>query len=132
MPKTRYVNNYREVVDFSTSRTKRVTDATLVGDDLMLSQYQLIDDAADAPRKTNVILAAFTTSHAKIILLNNMQLVKVTKNVLYCDTDSIMYVHDKERCELLDIPIGSSLGEITDELPNDVLIDEFWSAGPKF
>ena len=31
MPKTRYVNNYREVVDYFTSRTKRVTDATLVG-----------------------------------------------------------------------------------------------------
>ena len=132
LPKTRYVNNYREVVDFSTSRTKRVTDATLVGDYLMLLQYQLIDDAADAPRKTNVILSAFTTTHARIILLNNMQLVKVLKNVLYCDTDSIMYVRDKERCELPDIPIGSSLGEMTDELPNDVLIGKFWCAGPKF
>ena len=91
----------------------------------MLLQYQLIDDAADAPRKTNVILAAFTTSHARIILLNKMQLVKVPKNVLYCDTDSIMYVHDKERCEFPDISIGSSIGEMTDELPNDVFIDKF-------
>ena len=132
IPKTRYVNNYCEVVDFFTSRTKRVTDATLVGDDLMLLQYQHIDDAADAPRKTNVILAAFTTSHARIILLNNMQLVKVPKKVLYCNTDSIMFVHDKDRCELPDIPIDSSQGEMTDELPNDVLIDKFWSAGPKF
>ena len=51
MPKTRYVNNYREVVDFFTSQMKRVTDATLVGDDLMLLQYQLINDAADASKK---------------------------------------------------------------------------------
>ena len=125
MPKTRYVNNYREVVDFFRSPTKCVTDASLFGDDLMLLQYQLIDDAADAPRKTNVILTAFTTSHARIILLNKMQLVKVPKNVLYCDTDSIMYVHDKERCELPDIPIGSSIGEMADELPHDVSIDKF-------
>ena len=68
MPKTRYVNNYHEVVEFFMSRTKRVTDATLVGDDLMLLQYQLIDDAADSPREINVILAAFTTSHARISL----------------------------------------------------------------
>ena len=88
MPKTRYINSYREVVDYFTSRTKRVTDATLVGDDLMLLQYQLIDDAADAPRKTNVILAAFTTAHARIILYKNMQMVKNARNVLYCDTDS--------------------------------------------
>ena len=132
MPKTRYVNKYREFVDFFASWTKRVTDATLVGDDIMFLQYQLIDDAADAPRKTKIILAAFTTSHARVIQLNNMQLVKDSKNVLYCDKDSIMYVHDKEKCQLPDIPIGSSLGEMTDELPNDVLIDKFRSAGPKF
>ena len=132
MPKTRYVNNYREVVDYFTSRTKRVTDATLVGDDLMLLQYQLIDDAADAPRKTNVILAAFTTAHARIKLFNNMQLVKNPKNVLYCDTHSIMYVHDQSLTDSPDISIGSGLGEMTDELPPDVLIDKFWSAGPKF
>ena len=132
MPKTRFVNNFCEVVDFFTSRTKRVTDATLAGDDIMLLQYQLIDDAADAPRKTKVILAAFTTSHAIFILLNKMKLVKGSRNVFYCNNDSVMYVHDKEKCELWDIWIGSSLVEMIDEFPNDVLIDKFWSAGPKF
>ena len=97
----------------------------------MVLHYQLIDDAADAPRKTDVILAAFTTSHARIILLKNRQLVKDSRNVLYCDTDSIMYVQDKEKCELPDDPIASSLGEMTGELPNDVHVDKLWSAGPK-
>ena len=132
MPKTRYVNNYREVVEYFTSKTKRVTDATLVGDDLMLLQYQLIDDAADSPRKTNVILAAFTTAHARVILYRNMQQVKDPRNVLYCDTDSIMYVHDKSVTAQQDIPVGSGMGNMTNELPGDVLIDRFWSAGPKF
>ena len=132
MPKTRYINNYKEVVEYFTSRTKRVTDATLVGDDLMLLQYQLIDDAADAPRKTNVVLAAFTTAHARVILLNNMHMVKNPQNVLYCDTDSIMYVQDMEISDSPDINIGSGLGEMTNELPDDVIIDKFWSAGPKF
>ena len=97
----------------------------------MLLQYQLIDDAADAPRKTNVILAAFTTAHARIIFFNNMQKVKNLKNVLYCDTDSIMYVHDQTKSESPDILIGSGLGKMTDELPPDVMIDKFWSAGPQ-
>ena len=70
MPKTKYINSYRDVIEHFTSKTKRVTDAALVGDDLMLLQYQLIDDAADSPRKTNVILAAFTTAHARVILYN--------------------------------------------------------------
>ena len=128
MPKTRYINSYREIVDYFTSRTKRVTVATLVGDDLKLLQYQLIDDAADAPRKPNVI----TTAHARIIHYKKMQMVKNARNVLYCDTDSIMYIHDKNQSEAVDIPIGTGLGEMTKELPEDVLIDKFWSAGPKF
>ena len=120
MPKTRYVNNYREVVEYFTSRTNRVTDATLVGDDLMLLQYQLIDDAADSPRKINVILAAFTTAHARVILYENMQCVRNLKNILYCDTDSIMYVHDKSDGLEQNIPLGSAMGEMTNELPDDV------------
>ena len=73
-----------------------MTDATLIGDDLMLLQYQLIDDASDSSRKTNVILAAFTTAHAGGgILYENMQCVRNPKNILYCDTDSLMYVHGK-------------------------------------
>ena len=105
---------------------------TLVEDNLMLLQYQLIDDAADAPRKTNVILAAFTTAHARIIFIDNMQKVKNPKNVLYCDTDNIMQVHDKTKSESPDILIGSGLGEMTNELPPDVMIDKFWSAGQIF
>ena len=97
----------------------------------MLLQYQMIDDAADAPRKTNVILAAFTTAHARIILYKNMQMVNNARNVLYCDTDSIMYIHDKNQSEAVDIPIGTGLGEMTSELPVDLLTDTFWSAVPK-
>ena len=98
----------------------------------MLLQYQLIDHAAEAPRETNVILGAFTTAHARIILYKNMQIVKNARRVLYCNTDSIMYIHDKNQSEAVDIPIGTGLGEMTNELPEDVLIDKFWSAGPKF
>ena len=118
--------------DFFTSRTKRVTDATLVGDDLMLLQYQLRDDAADAQEKPMSfwLLSQHHTPESSCSTKCNTW--KVLKNVLYCDTDINMYVHDKERCELPNIPIGSSLGEMTDELPNDVLIDKFWNAGPKF
>ena len=128
----RYVNSYPEFVDFLTSRTKRVSDATLVGHDFTFLQYQLIDDAADAPRKPKVLLAAFITSYARIILLNKMQLVEDWKNVLYCDTDSIIFFRDKEEWELLDILIVSSLSEMNDEFPNDVLTDKYLRAGPNF
>ena len=98
----------------------------------MLLHYRQIDDAADIPRKTNVILADFTTAHAQTILYKNMQKVKSARNNLYCDTDSIMYIEVENQSEAVDIPIGTGLGEMTKELPKDVLIDTFWCAGPKF
>ena len=44
--KRSYVNTYSEVVKVFMSNTTKDLDAALVGDDLMLLQYQLIDDAA--------------------------------------------------------------------------------------
>ena len=68
LPKTRYVKSYSEVVQFFTSNTTKILDAALVGDDLMFLQYQMIVDASDVPRKSNVILASFTTANARFIL----------------------------------------------------------------
>ena len=59
MPKTIYVVNYRELCEYFTSRLKHETDATLVGDDLMLLQYQLMGDAADDPQKNKCCSGRF-------------------------------------------------------------------------
>ena len=133
LPKTRYVNTYSEVVKFFTSNTTKVLDAALVGDDLMFLQHQMIDDASDVPRKSNVILASFTTANARVILYSYLSKIKNPSNILYCDTGSIMYVQDSDyKSETPDIPTGSYLGEMTNELPDDVDVDSFYSAGPKF
>ena len=133
LPKTRYVNTYSEVVKFFTSNTTKVLDAALVGDNLMFLQYQMIDDASDVPRKSNVILASFTTANARVILYSYLSKIKHPCNILYCDTDSIMYVQDSDyKSETPDIPTGSYLGEMTNELPHDVDVDSFYSAGPEF
>ena len=94
LPKTRYVKTSSEVVKFFTSNTTKVLDAALVGDDLMFLQYRVIDDASDVPRKSNVILASFTTANARVILYSYLSKIKNPSNILYCDTDSIMYVQD--------------------------------------
>ena len=132
LPKRRYVNNYPDVVKSFTSNFSRVLDAALVGDDLMLLQFQLVDDAADVHRKSNVILAAFTTAHARAVLYQFISLVSKPENVLYCDTDSVMYIDDNPDDGHRDIPLGSSIGEMTDEVPENVVIDHFFSGGPKF
>ena len=134
LPKTRFVNTYADIVKLFTSNTTRVLDAALVGDDLMFLQYQMIDDEADIPRKSNVVLAAFTTAHARIHLYKNFLKVRDPKNILYCDTDSIMYVQDTRESATAppDIETGNYLGDMTDELPADVDVMDFFSGGPKF
>ena len=134
LPKTRYVNNYPDVVKYFTSNFSHVIDTTLVGEDLMLLQYQMIDDAADIPRKSNVVLAAFTATHARSILYQHILKMKNPYNVLYRDTDSIMYIDDQVSGldAHRDILIGSHLGDMTDGLPKTVTVDNFFSGGPKF
>ena len=88
LPKTRYVNTYSEVVKFFTSNTTKVLDAALVGDDLMFLQYQMIDDASDVPRKSNVILASFTTANALVIFTAICQKSK-TPLIYYTATPTV-------------------------------------------
>jgi len=84
-------------------------------------------NASDVPANwtTSAVIAAFTTSHARLKLYESLELVG--DRAVYCDTDSIIYVSkDGEP----DVPIGDSLGCWTDELDGDY-IREFIGAGPK-
>ena len=52
------------------------------------------------------------------------------RNVLYCDTDSVMFVQKKNApCPL---QTGNFLGDLTDELPKNVIVTSYYCAGPKF
>ena len=52
------------------------------------------------------------------------------KDVLYCDTDSIMFIQKKNTSCVL--KTGDFLGDLTDELPPNVIVTEYYCAGPKF
>ena len=64
---------------------------------------------------TNVFLAAFTTSWARIKLYKEMD--KLGEAVLYHDTDSIIYASNGRN----DPELGNYLGDFTDELDGDVI-----------
>ena len=80
--------------------------------DLMYLQYEDIDDAADSARKSSVVLAGFTTAHARTVLYRYMQGVKKTTNILHCDADSIMYTDETESPDTEQrYPIRKQFGE---------------------
>ena len=77
---------------------------------------------------TNVYIACFTTSHARLRLYNMMELLG--NSVCYCDTDSIIYAENEENKQKVKQYLGDSLGEWTDELDGKHM-KLFCSAQPK-
>ena len=75
--------------------------------------------------KQNVFIAAFTTTLARLKLYDALDFLG--DRVLYYDKDSVIYKTKRGQDKL---PLGSFLGEFTDEIDGDVIV-EFCSGGAK-
>lgn len=115
-------------------------------DNLAFLQYNFKDEYSKGNNATNIYVAIFTTSHARLRLYEMME--KIGKNILYVDTDSCVYIEDESMNSRIS-PIhelvenqfhcfheakknnfGNSLGEWSDELKGNYI--KFWcSNGPK-
>ena len=91
------------------------------------SKYDFKTKGGDNSKNTNVYIACFTTSHARLMLYNKLDYLK--DKVLYFDTDSIIYADDGTK----NIETGDMLGDMTcmtDEISGKG-ISSFVSTGPK-
>lgn len=102
-----------------------VTDASFVNDDVIELKYENKENFVEPNARTNVVVAAFTTAHARLKLYNVLE--QLEERVLYYDTDSVIYVSKDGEWEP---PTGIYLGELTDELDGGY-ISTFVSGGPK-
>ena len=79
----------------------------------------------------NVVVASFVTAYARLELYKLLD--KIGENVLYFDTDSVLFVSDETKSEKIET--GNFLGELTNELEkkncSEIWIEEFCSTGPK-
>lgn len=62
-----------------------------------------------------MFIAAFTTCHARMKLYKELN--RLQKDILYFDTDSIIYKTTGEN----DPPLGNYLGDLTDELDGETI-----------
>lgn len=80
--------------------------------------------------KTCIPIGAFTTTHARLKLFH--ELIQMENEILYCDTDSLIYI---EHENLQYSPkIGSAVGQLTDEIAKygtHAYISEFVCIAPK-
>ena len=137
MKKTLFVKDIKQLMQVLTDPGKLLMDFHIMNDDVIQVEYKNTEDFECQSFNTNVTIAAFCTSRARLKLWSVMQ--KLGKRVLYHDTDSIIFsVKDGEYVP----PLGTYLGQLTDELTCKEMgcrkqgcsghwIEEFVSCGPK-
>ncbi|XP_065222349.1 uncharacterized protein LOC135846916 [Planococcus citri] len=96
----------------------------ILSDDMIQVNYKYKDVFVEDNFNTNIYVAAFTTANARLRLYDLLH--KLDQAVLYCDTDSIVYVDNGRNT----VPTGDLLGQWTDELKG-AYITKFLSTGPK-
>ncbi|KAF1753945.1 hypothetical protein GCK72_020502 [Caenorhabditis remanei] len=86
-------------------------------------------DAVHSAKFTNIVYGALTTSAARVKLYQAMKLVG-PENLIYCDTDSIIFRQERGTNPLESLR-GNGLGQLTDETPAGWHIDEIVAMAPK-
>lgn len=92
-------------------------------------RYKLKDEYIPLHPATNIGIASFTTSHARLRLYKALE--KLDKQVLYFDTDSVVYKYNKNNNQHKTFKLGDGLGDWTDELDGNDMEGTFVGGGPK-
>jgi len=124
-PHTVYVTEPSKFYTLLNDKTKEVKSINMVSDEMIEVKYAIKDEFLCENPTTNVVIAGFTTSLARIELYRHLD--KIGKNVLYTDTDSIAYLWYPGAPE---IELGNNLGQMMSETPG-TYITKFVSGGPK-
>ena len=102
-----------------------VNDVVFPNDEICICYYKDAKDMHTGSNQTNVVIAAFVTSQARLKLYSELR--KIGKDLIYCDTDSVFYIKGEYNPIL-----GDYLGMFTNEIdPSEGNEIEFCSAGPK-
>ena len=111
MKKCAYLTSAKEIYKFLTDDTKVIKDFHVLNSDMVLIDFVKGKEFEDTDRKTNVVIASFCTSYARLKLWH--VLTRIGNRVLYHDTDSVIFT-GKEGDYFPET--GKFLGDLTDEL----------------
>ena len=127
---TKFFEHIGSFYDFISSESINIKDVFSLGNCLKVN-YRVKNDMIDTPKKTSLVSAIFVTSQARIKLYRYLRLVGA-KRILYCDTDSVIWVRQKS--DPIPFALSSTCGEMSDEVAKDFpngYIHKFVSLGPK-
>ncbi|KAJ8677574.1 hypothetical protein QAD02_013361 [Eretmocerus hayati] len=110
---------------------KEVSDVLPINDDILFVSWRCRKEAVIPAPHTNVVIAAYTTAQARLVLYNYLE--RLGDRILYADTDSCLFLCRGDDGEY-EPPLGSLLGDMTDELQGygqGAYISKFLSIAPK-
>ena len=124
MSRAKYVTEVSEFYEILLDDKLDNENFQFINDDMVQMTYNFKYQFVDNSKNTNVYIACFTTSHARLMLFDKLDYLN--EKVLYFDTDSINYADDGTK----NIETGDMLGDMTDEISGKG-ISSFVSTGPK-
>ncbi|XP_072039103.1 uncharacterized protein [Amphiura filiformis] len=115
MSQTVILDDPSEVYKLLTSDSVTVDNIRLINDEVIEVTYKDDDAFARVNLNTNVVIAAFTTCHARLKLYEVLE--KLGERAMYQDTDSVVFLSRPGDWEPT---TGDYLGQLTDEVaPHD-------------
>ena len=124
MSQTKYVTEVSEFYEILLDNKLDNTNFQFINDDMVQMTYNVKYQFVDNSKNTNVYIACFTTSHARLMLYNKLDYLK--EEVLYFDTDSIIYADDGTK----NVKTVDMLCDMTNEISGKG-ITNFVSTEPK-
>ena len=124
MSQTKYVTEVSKFYEILLDDKLDNKSFQFINDDMVQMTYNFKDQFVNNSKNTNVHIACFTTSHARLMLYNKLDYLN--EKVLYFDMDSIIYVDDGTK----NVKTGDMLGNMSDKLSGKG-ITNFVSTGPK-
>ena len=133
LPKTVVCKQPHEYFEIHDNPNLKVTGEDRPNDETVLVSYELKNEEDADPGNTNIAIASFVTSYARLHLYRFMdEIVSIGEDrLLYFDTDSVIFIRKAEDPE---IKTGNFLGDLTDELADygpSARCVKFVSGGPK-
>ncbi|KAK3917816.1 putative DNA polymerase [Frankliniella fusca] len=129
-PKTEFIYDYDKLINIVTDPAKEVTGLLPLSDECLQVTWMPVEDSEVSLPTSSLLHAAFTTSHGRMQLYKYLDVVG--ERALYYDTDSVAYI---SRPGEPDLPVGTHLGGLTDQVEEDYgegsFITEFVVGGPK-
>lgn len=128
-PKTSIIRQPNELYDIVNDPSKYVNNIQEVNEEVLIVSWEYVEEAVNPLSTVNKCIAAYVTTQARLKLYSYLD--QLGDRVLYYDTDSVIYISREGEP---DVPTGSFLGDMTDELeeygPGSYIV-AFASGGPK-